>query len=100
MGVTSHVADSTAKLEKELAELKAHVQRLVLDERKKAEAREAALEARIQQNLNESLEKERQAYYGYMQMSDHEVSEMVEDTVGYLMQKVDHLVQYHCYLEY
>ncbi|KAJ3496788.1 hypothetical protein NLJ89_g10436 [Agrocybe chaxingu] len=64
--------------------LRKQVERDLLAERKKAEAREAELERRIMKRVNDALEKERQV----MQMSDNEVHEMVNDTVGYLLQKV------------
>ncbi|KAF9529992.1 hypothetical protein CPB83DRAFT_851387 [Crepidotus variabilis] len=80
-------AELSARLEREVAELKTQFQKSLADERKRSETREAQLEARIQRSLSESLDKERQTYYNFMQMSDHEVSEMVEDTVGYLMEK-------------
>ncbi|CAA7268359.1 unnamed protein product [Cyclocybe aegerita] len=63
--------------------LRKQVERDLLAERKKAEAREAELERRIMKRVNDALEKERQV----MQMSDNEVHEMVNDTVGYLLQK-------------
>lgn len=56
-------------------------------ERKKIADREAELESKIMNKVNETLEKERQLY-GVMRMSDHEVNEMVENSVGYLLQNV------------
>ena len=57
---------------------------IVLKERLNSEQREEDLEARVMKKVNETLEREHQI----MQMSDNEVNEMIEDTVGYLLQKV------------
>ncbi|KAF9482678.1 hypothetical protein BDN70DRAFT_874668 [Pholiota conissans] len=60
----------------------------LLAERKKAAEREAALEATLMRKVNDMLEKDRQMY-GAMQMSDKEVNEMMESSVGYLLQSDD-----------
>ncbi|KAF8970168.1 hypothetical protein BDZ97DRAFT_1792264 [Flammula alnicola] len=57
----------------------------LLAERKKALEREAELQSKVMNKVNEILEKERQLY-GVMRMSDNEVNEMVENSVGYLLQ--------------
>ena len=64
--------------------LKNKVDAIVIKERLNSEQRELELEARVMRKVNEALEREHQI----MQMSDHEVNEMIEDTVGYLLQKV------------
>lgn len=56
-------------------------------ERRRAVDREAALEINVMRKVNEVLERDRQMY-GAMQMSDKEVNEMMETSVGYLMQSV------------
>ena len=68
------------------------------EERQKTDSKEAEFEARVMVKVNEILEKERHNYYGFMRMSDNEVSEMVEDTVGYLMQKVDNFTSFSLYI--
>ena len=64
--------------------LKNKIDAIVVKERINSEQRELELEARLMRKVNEALEREHQI----MQMSDHEVNEMIEDTVGYLLQKV------------
>jgi len=64
--------------------LKNKIDTVVLKERIDSEQREVELEARVMRKVNEVLEREHQI----MQMSDNEVNEMIEDTVGYLLQKV------------
>ena len=64
--------------------LKNKIDTIVIKERINSEQRELELEARVMRKVNEALEREHQI----MQMSDHEVNEMIEDTVGYLLQKV------------
>jgi hypothetical protein len=64
--------------------LKNKIDAIVMKERISSEQRELELEARVMRKVNEALEREHQI----MQMSDHEVNEMIEDTVGYLLQKV------------
>lgn len=56
-------------------------------ERQKGAAREAELESKLMAKVHETLEKERQLY-GVIRMSDNEVNEMVENSVGYLLQSV------------
>ena len=58
-------------------------------ERRRALERETALEINVMRKVNEALERDRQMY-GAMQMSDKEVNEMMETSVGYLMQSVRH----------
>jgi len=65
--------------------LKNKIDAIVIKERMNSEQRESELEARVMRKVNEALEREHQI----MQMSDHEVNEMIEDTVGYLLQKVN-----------
>lgn len=64
--------------------LKNKIDAIIVKERIISEQRELELEARVMRKVNEALEREHQI----MQMSDHEVNEMIEDTVGYLLQKV------------
>ena len=67
--------------------LKNRIDAIIMKERINSEQiqqRELELEARVMRKVNEALEREHQI----MQMSDHEVNEMIEDTVGYLLQKV------------
>lgn len=64
--------------------LKTKIDAIVIKERVNSEQREMELEARVMRKVNEALEREHQI----MQMSDYEVNEMIEDTVGYLLQKV------------
>lgn len=64
--------------------LKNKIDAIVIKERLNFEQRELELEERVMKKVNEALEREHQI----MQMSDHEVNEMIEDTVGYLLQKV------------
>ena len=71
--------------------LKNKIDAIVIKERISSEQRELELEARVMRKVNEALEREHQI----MQMSDHEVNEMIEDTVGYLLQKVS---QFFCLL--
>ncbi|KAF9556277.1 hypothetical protein CPC08DRAFT_711311 [Agrocybe pediades] len=54
-------------------------------ERKRLIDREEQLETKIMNKVNSVLEQERQLY-GVMKMSDHEVKEMMESSVGYLLQ--------------
>jgi len=58
-----------------------------LAERKKLIEREEQLEIKVMNQVNDVLEKERQLY-GVMRMSDNEVTEMMESSVGYLLQNV------------
>ena len=67
--------------------LKNRIDAIVIKERINSEQRELELEARVMRKVNEALEREHQI----MQMSDHEVNEMIEDTVGYLLQKVSQI---------
>ena len=64
--------------------LKKKIDAIIIKERMNSEQREEKLEARVMRKVNEALEREHQI----MQMSDNEVNEMIEDTVGYLLQKV------------
>ena len=64
--------------------LKNRIDSIVIKERLTSEQRELELETRVMRKVNEALEREHQI----MQMSDNEVNEMIEDTVGYLLQKV------------
>ena len=64
--------------------LKNRIDAIVIKGRLNSEQRELELEARVMRKVNEALEREHQI----MQMSDNEVNEMIEDTVGYLLQKV------------
>ena len=67
--------------------LKSKIDAIVVKERintEKTLKRELELEARVMRKVNEALEREHQI----MQLSDHEVNEMIEDTVGYLLHKV------------
>lgn len=63
--------------------LKNKIDTIILKERMNSEQREMELEARVIRKVNEVLEREHQI----MQMSDNEVNDMIEDTVGYLLQK-------------
>ncbi|KAH9477777.1 hypothetical protein JR316_0010006 [Psilocybe cubensis] len=56
----------------------------LLAERKKAIEREASFEEKIIKKVNKVLEHERQLF-GMMRMSENEVNEMVENSVGYLL---------------
>jgi hypothetical protein len=64
--------------------LKNKIDAIIIKERINSEQRELELEERVMRKVNEALEREHQI----MQMSDNEVNEMIEDTVGYLLQKV------------
>ena len=67
--------------------LKNKIDAIIIKERSNTEKRELELEARVMRKVNEALEREHQI----MQMSDNEVNEMIEDTVGYLLQKVSQI---------
>ena len=64
--------------------LKNKIDAIIIKERIDSQHRELELEERVMRKVNEALEREHQI----MQMSDNEVNEMIEDTVGYLLQKV------------
>ncbi|KAF8156999.1 hypothetical protein B0H34DRAFT_480667 [Crassisporium funariophilum] len=68
-----------------LETLRRKLQSEIGEERRKAARREQELEARLMKKVHEELERERQI--NGLRMSDNEVNEMVEDTVGYLLQK-------------
>ena len=70
--------------------LKNKIDAIVIKERINTEQRELELEARVMRKVNEALEREHQI----MQMSDNEVNEMIEDTVGYLLQKVSQVFSF------
>ncbi|KDR72577.1 hypothetical protein GALMADRAFT_252714 [Galerina marginata CBS 339.88] len=75
--------------------LSAKIEQSLLAERKKTVEREAAFEAKVMSKVNEVLENERQLY-GVMRMSDNEVNEMVENSVGYLLQNVGVIITFEC----
>lgn len=64
--------------------LKSRIDTIIAQERLDWQKRETELEARVIKKVDEVLEREHQI----MQMSDNEVNEMIENTVGYLLQKV------------
>ena len=70
--------------------LKNKIDAIVLKERLNSEKRELELEARMMRKVNEALEREHQI----MQISDNEVNEIIEDTVGYLLQKVSQIFSF------
>ena len=74
--------------------LKNKIDTVIIKERMNSEQREMDLETRVMRKVNEALEREHQI----MQMSDNEVNEMIEDTVGYLLQKVRRIFRLYAHI--